>query len=385
MKINMKKQNKLNIRLASLSLLIAASIASSNSMASVAEVAALFPVSIPAKVGSVSGAKFVGIPVARPSVYEGSVTTLVPASSSSASTLIPDTGLDELTVDALGIASVGTGRISDEVFATEDNQYVIEFTTGPNIGLVKTVSAVGVDGITVVGGMKSSLAVGTTYILRKDWTLGSLFGNDATSVAASGLKTGLASSADHVGVVRNAKLELFYFNGSWKTTGTTVAGTAYEHVRVPLSGGFYFKRNTAAATTLYMTGVYRPHRLQALLEGVSGSLHTVSTPNFNETTLAATGLHRYVKSNTAVGSADEVRLVGANGSIKTYFNAGSGSGYTSGFWNGTSAAAPAWRESTSGFAPGSANTLVIPAGTAVLLKKNGADSRLIGIDPDYTK
>jgi len=91
-----------------------------------------------------------------------------------------------------------------------------------------------------------------------------------------------------------------------------------------------------------------------------------------------------VKSSTLVASADEIRIIGPTGAITSYFNAGSGSAYTSGFWNGTSSAAPSWRSTASGQAAGSANGLVIPAGSAVLIKKSGTDSRLIGIDPAYT-
>jgi hypothetical protein len=356
----------------------------STQFAGVAEASALIPVSVPAKVGTVPGAKFVGLPVARPSLYEGAVTTAVAASSAS-STVVTDANLTSAVLDALGISSVSTARVTDNNFATGDNQYVIEFTSGPNIGLVKTVSAVSSGGATVLGGLKAGLAVGTTYVLRKDWTLGSLFGADNTSVVASGLKGGLVSSADHIGVVRNARLELYYWTGtSWKPTSGSVSGVAYEHVRIPLSGGFYFKRNTSSSTTAYLTGVYRPHRLQTLLEGASGTVFTVSTPNFKDTTLDQTGLHRYVKSSTVLASADELRIIGPSGAISSYFNAGSGTGYSSGFWNGTSSAAPSWRSTASGHAAGSANSLVIPAGSAVLIKKSGADSRLIGLDPAYT-
>lgn len=356
----------------------------STPFAGVAEVSTLIPVSVPAKVGTVAGAKFVGLPVARPSLYEGAVTSAV-AANTGASTLVTDANLTAAVLDALGIASVSTARVTDNSFATGDDQYVVEFTSGPNIGLVKTVSAVSAGGATVLGGLKAGLAVGTTYVLRKDWTLGSLFGYNNTAVTASGLKGGLVSGADHIGVVRNAKLELYYWTGTaWKPTSGSVSGVAYEHVRIPLSGGFYFKRNTTSATTAYLSGVYRPHRLQTLLEGGSGAVFTVSTPNFKDTTLAETGLHRYVKSSTLVASADEIRIIGPTGAITSYFNAGSGSAYTSGFWNGTSPAAPSWRSTASGQAAGSANSLVIPAGSAILIKKSGTDSRLIGIDPAYT-
>jgi hypothetical protein len=299
---------------------------------------------------------------------------------------VTDAKLTAQVVSELGNPTASTARVSDNVFPTEDNQYVIELTSGPNIGLVKVVSAISAGGVTVLGGFNKRLDVGTTYVLRKDWTFASLFGNNATQIAASGIKGGLVSGADHVGVVRNAKLELYYWTGSaWKPTSGSQVGVAYENIRIPMSGGFYFKRNTSTATTLYLSGIYRPHRLQALLEGASGSVFTVSTPNYVDTTLATTGLHRYVKSSTLVSAADELRIISADGSIASYFNAGSGTGYTSGFWNGTSANAPSWRSTASGNAAGSANGLVIPSGSAIMIKKSGADARLIGIDPAYTQ
>ena len=381
--MNIKTKNNL-ITPVALALLTAMAF-NTNSIAGVAEVATLVPVAIPAKVGTTAGVKFVGIPVARPGIFEGSVTTLV-ATSTSASTVVTDSKLTAQVVSELGNPTASTARVSDNVFPTEDNQYVIELTSGPNIGLVKVVSAISAGGVTVLGGFNKRLDVGTTYVLRKDWTFASLFGNNATQIAASGIKGGLVSGADHVGVVRNAKLELYYWTGSaWKPTSGSQAGVAYENVRIPMSGGFYFKRNTSSATTLYLSGIYRPHRLQALLEGVSGSVFTVSTPNYVDTTLAATGLHRYVKSSTLVSAADELRIISADGSIASYFNAGSGTGYTSGFWNGTSANAPSWRLTATGNAAGSANGLVIPAGSAIMIKKSGADARLIGIDPAYTQ
>ena len=380
--MNIKTKNNL-ITPVALALLTAMAF-NTNSIAGVAEVATLVPVAIPAKVATTAGVKFVGIPVARPGIFEGSVTTLV-ASAASASTVVTDSKLTAQVVSELGNPTVSTARVSSNDFATEDNQYVVEITSGPNIGLVKVVSAISAGGVTVLGGFNKRLDEGTTYVLRKDWTFGTLLGSDATAIAASGIKGGLVSGADHVGVVRNAKLELYYWNGSaWKPTSAPQAGVAYENIRIPMSGGFYFKRNSSSATTLYLSGIYRPHRLQALLEGASGSVFTVSTPNYVNTTLAATGLHRYVKSSTLVSAADELRIISADGSIASYFNAGSGTGYTSGFWNGTSANAPSWRPTGSG-AAGSANGLVIPAGSAIMIKKSGADARLIGIDPAYTQ
>lgn len=359
----------------------------SASRAGVGEASALFPVAIPAKTSGVAGVKFVGIPVARPSIYEGLVTTTVPANSNS-STVFSDSGFDASALAALGNPVASTARVTDNNFATEDNQYVLEITSGANIGLTKIISSFSTGGVTVVGGFALPVELGTKYVIRKDWTLGTLFGNNAAAIAASGLSGGLASSADNIGLVRSGVLELYYWTGSaWKPTRNVVTGIDYSHVRVPLSGGIYVKRNKTTDATLYMTGIYRPTRLQALLEGADNAVFAVSTPNFKDTTLAETGLHRYVKTSTLISACDEVRVLTSAGTVQSYVNSASPStnGYTGGFWNGSTTNAPSWKSTRSGGAAGSANNLVIPAGSAVLIKKEGAGARQLGIDPAYTQ
>ena len=360
-------------------------------LAGVAEASALVPISIPAKNASgVAGVKFVGIPVARASVYEGLITTAVTSSSSATVdgivyTTLPDTGMTAGVISALNIPTVSTARITNSDFATADNQYVLEITSGANIGLTKPISAISTGGVTVVGSVLLPLAVGTKYVIRPDWTLGTLLGNTVSDIAASGVSGGLASSADNIGIIRNGALELYYWSGTaWKPTRSSVAGVDYSHVRLPLSGGIYYKRNRSTATTVYLSGVYRATRLQALLEGADNSVYAVTTPNFSDTTLSQTGLHRYVKSSSIISSCDEVRVVSPSGAVESYINAGTGSAYTGGFWNGSSASAPSWK-STRGGAAGSANNTVIPAGSAVMIKKETALPRQIGLDPVYSR
>jgi hypothetical protein len=357
------------------------------SPAAVGEASALFPVTIPAKSGAVAGVKFVGIPVARPSIYEGLVTTTV-AVNSNATTVFTDSGLDASALAALGNPTASTARVGTNTnFATADNQYVLEITSGANVGLTKVVSSFDANGVTVVGGFALPVEVGTKYVIRKDWTLGSLFGNTATTIAASGLSGGLASSADNIGLVRNGVLELYYWTGSkWTATRNVNAAVDYSQVRVPMSGGIYVKRNKTTAGTLYLSGIYRPTRLQALLEGADNAMFAVSTPNFKDTTLAETGLHRYVKTSTLISACDEVRVLTSAGTLQSYVNSAAPStgAYTGGFWNGSTTNAPSWK-STRGGTAGDANNLIIPAGSAVLIKKEGAGARQLGIDPAYTE
>jgi hypothetical protein len=361
-------------------------------LAGVAEASALVPISIPAKnASSVAGVKFVGIPVARPSVYEGLITTAVSSSSSATVdgivyTTLPDSGMTAGVIAALNIPTVSTAGITNSDFATADNQYVLEITSGANIGLTRTISAINAGGPTVVGSVLLPLAVGTKYVIRPDWTLGTLLGKTATEIAASGVTGSVVlSSADNIGIIRNGVLVLYYWTGSaWKPTRNTVTGVDYSHVRLPLSGGIYYKRNKTTATTVYLSGVYRATRLQALLEGADNAVFAVTTPNFSDTTLAQTGLHRYVKSSSVISSCDEVRVVSPTGAVESYINAGTGTAYTGGFWNGSSASAPSWKSTRSGVA-GSANNTIIPAGSAIMFKKETASPRQIGLDAVYSQ
>jgi hypothetical protein len=112
----------------------------------------------------------------------------------------------------------------------------------------------------------------------------------------------------------------------------------------------------------------------------------VTTPNFKDITLAETGLHRYVRTSTFNASCDEVRVLTSAGTVQSYVNSATPAtnGYTGGFWNGETTNAPSWKSTRSG-AAGSANNLVIPAGSAVLIKKSGAGPRQLGLDPAYTQ
>jgi hypothetical protein len=382
-------------------MMVAAMIAGSTaSQAGVGEAAALFPVTIPAKTGGVPGVKFVGIPVARPAIYEGLVTAQVAANSTTTTaanpaftTVVTDANFDAAVISRIWgankvVETKGLGANTD--VPASDNNYVLEITSGPMVGLTKSVTAADVGGLTVQGGFSLNLSVNTKYVLRKDWTLGTLFGNNAAEAAAAGVTTGISSTGDNLGVIKNDILTLYYMTtaGQWRPTRSYDSTKTYQHIRVPLSGGVYVKRNASLAGTLYLSGIYRPTRLQALLEGPDNSVFAVSTPNFKDVTLTETGLHRYVRSSIANSACDEVRVVDATGVVRSYVNSaasGTGTGYTSFFWDGTSATAPSWKSTRGTTLAGSANSVVIPAGSAVLIKKESATPRLIGLDPSYTQ
>lgn len=368
------------------------------SQAGVGEAAALFPVTIPAKTGGVPGVKFVGIPVARPAIYEGLVTAQVAANSTTNTatnpaftTVVTDTNFNTNVISQIWgtnkvVETAGLG--SNTNVPTSDNNYVLEITSGPMVGLTKSVTAADAGGLSVQGGFSLNLDANTKYVLRKDWTLGTLFGNSATDIAAAGVTGGLSSTGDNLGVIKNDILTLYFWSstgGQWRPTRNYNSNNTYQNIRIPLSGGVYAKRNASTAGTLYLSGIFRPTRLQALLEGPDNSVFAVTSPNFKDITLEETGLHRYVRSSTANSVCDEVRVVDTTGVVRSYVNSATGAGYTSFFWNSSNAISPSWKSTRGAAAAGSANSLVIPAGSAVLIKKESASPRLIGLDPTFAQ
>jgi len=83
------------------------------------------------------------------------------ASAASANTVVTDSKLTAQIVSELGSPTVSTDRVTNDTFATADNQYLVEITSGPNIGLVKVVSSISAGGVTVLGGFNKRLDVGT--------------------------------------------------------------------------------------------------------------------------------------------------------------------------------------------------------------------------------
>ena len=172
---------------------------------------------------------FIGCSLARPAVLKGEVDVAVAAGATTF------TAYGTNVFDGLVLAG-GT-----EAEPTSDNHWIIEFTSGAYTGLVKQVTAFSGSTVTVAGGLPV-IDKGTRFVLRKDHTLGALFGNAdlANLVTKSGLSSGSTSgSSDVVSVLNSAGqwVKYFYRAGTgWKLT-TARTGSDRQHVRVSLGTG----------------------------------------------------------------------------------------------------------------------------------------------------
>jgi len=381
----------------------------------------------------------IGCSLARPAVLKGEVDVAVAAGATEF------TAYGTNIFDGLELAG-GT-----EAEPTSDNQWIIEFTSGANTGLVKQVSgrvtsitvslggsgyttapAVTVSGsdvatatATVSGGAVTAITVvssgtgfiaapavtiaappsgvratatavitgfvgstvtlagglpvidkGTRFVLRKDHTLGSLFGNadSASVVTKSGLTSGSTSgSSDVVSVLNSAGqwVKYFYRSGTgWKLT-TSRSGSDRQHVRVSLGTGVLL--TPISSKTIGLSGEYRGTRARLTLVNAAT---IVANPYPVSTTLGQSDLASTLTRGSTSSSSDEIRIFEGSRFVNYFARSGTGA---------TSPGGVAY----AGFKP-SANrsgssvdqTITIPAGGAVLVKRAG-DVHDLTFRPQY--
>ena len=149
--------------------------------------------------------KVIGAVLARPVLAKGDVLTTVAGVNQFTATAMST----DLTVAAfVPVSTAIAGWTGDWKLApASDNHYIVEFTSGPNTGLIKRVTAFSAlatpsttSCVVTVEGNLPTIDASTRFVVRKDHTLASLFG-DQTSASASGITTAnSAGSSDQFGI-----------------------------------------------------------------------------------------------------------------------------------------------------------------------------------------
>jgi len=306
---------------------------------------------------------FIGCSLARPAVLKGEVDVAVPAAATTF------TAYGTNVFDGLVIAG-GT-----EAEPTSDNHWIIEFTSGAYTGLVKQVTAFSGSTVTVAGGLPV-IDKGTRFVLRKDHTLGSLFGtaDSANVVTKSGLSSGSTSgSSDVVSVINSAGQWVKYFYRSatgWKLT-TLRSGTDRQHVRVSLGTGILL--TPISTKTIGLSGEYRGTRARVTL--VNGAT-IVANPYPVSTTLGQSDLASTLTKGSTSSSSDEIRVLQSSKFVNYFARSGTGATSPGGV------AYTGFKPSLSRSAANVDETITIPAGGAVLVKRAG-DVHDLTFRPQY--
>lgn len=299
--------------------------------------------------------KVVGAVLARPVLKKAEVVTTV----SNVNVFTSSESLAGYTPVTSAIAGF-TG--SDwQLAPASDDHYIVEFTSGPHTGLLKRVTAISGTTVTVSGNLPT-IDAGTRFVLRKDHTLASLFG-DQTSTTASGILAGSAAgSADQFGIFNaSGKLVRFFLRSGygWRDSADR-NGVNRNHVRVSMGTGVLML--PAGNKTVYLNGEYRGTRSKISITEVNSF---IANPYPVSVTLANSGLANYLLKGSAAGSADQIRFMEA-GKFVPYF-----ANNSSDFKLASNRTGPS--QSAKEIAPGE--------GFAVL--KAGASSRDIAWAPQY--
>jgi len=311
--------------------------------------------------------KVIGAVLARPVLAKGDVSTTVTAVNQFTATAT-STALTAFVPVSTAIA----GWTGDWNLApASDDHYIVEFTSGPNTGLLKRVTAFSAlatpsatSCVVTVDGNLPTIDAGTRFVVRKDHTLASLFG-DQTSATASGIIAGSAAGvADQFGIIDSTgKIVRFFLRSAagWKDISDRF-GVNRNFIRVSMGTGVLMTPVTTK--NIYLNGEYRGTRSKITVSAVNSFL---ANPYPVAVTLDNSGLADYVTKASSAGSADEVRFM-ESGKFVNYFSNSS----------------KEWKLSTLRFGL-SQGTKEIPAGEGFAFKKVGsaALTRDVAWAPQY--
>jgi len=254
--------------------------------------------------------KLVGVFLARPALLKGELQGAVTNGASSF------TAYSSGSAVFSGYIAADESTSAKELAPATDDLYVIEVTSGPNNGLVRQVSSFSGNVVNVKGTLPA-LADKTQFILRKDNTLASVFGNGSTVTLATGTST---ANADVVTILTTTGLfkRFFYRAGSgWRLETDRLAGGADRaNVRISVGTGILFK--TYTNKNIYLSGEYRGTR-SLITVNETGTI--VANPYPVAVALGDSGLSSYLTKDVSSANADTLKFLDS-GTYVTYHHNG---------------------------------------------------------------
>jgi len=264
--------------------------------------------------GTTSALSFVGLSMAPLVAYQASL------SSASGNTLVDS-----------------SATWTDNQFNGATNNYYVELLTGTGAGITSQITGTSASGksITTADNLSSFVTAGTTYRIRKNWTLAALFGPNNES----GLGGGTSTTADEI-LVLNQSTGVYttYYYKTSGVGGTGWRSTASTSTDVSLSGffkptdGILIRRHQSADLGVPLVGAVK---LGQTSIPIGIGLNIVSNPYPSGTlTLANSGLLGSGIGQGTSTTADLIQVLNpATGIYTTYYYKNSGVGGTG--WRST--------------------------------------------------
>jgi hypothetical protein len=204
-------------------------------------------------------------------------------------------------------SEVGTA----EQAPASDDLYVVEFTSGPNTGLIKQVSSFSGSTVTVKGTLPN-LTDKTQFILRKDNTLASVFGANV----AQGTST---ANADVVSVLSSTGILnrfIYLSNYGWRSElARRSTSPNCGNVRISLGTGVAFK--SYSDKTINLSGEYLGTRRQISV-GTVGAI--VGNPYPVAVSLKNSGLDQYLAKDASAANADTIKFLESGSYVQYHHN-----------------------------------------------------------------
>jgi len=248
--------------------------------------------------------KLVSVFLARPALLKGEVGSAVTAGATSFTAYGSNVFSSYTSASEVGAA---------ELAPASDDLYVVEFTSGPNTGLIKQVSSFSGSTVTVKGTLPA-LTDKTQFILRKDNTLASVFGNGATVNVATGTSP---ANADVVSVLSSTGIlsRFFYKTGSGWRLETDRNGADRGNVRISLGTGVAFK--SYSDKTIALSGEYRGTRSLIAVPAVGA---IVGNPYPVAVSLKNSGLDQYLLKDASAANADTIKFLESGSYVQYHHN-----------------------------------------------------------------
>lgn len=222
---------------------------------------------------------------------------------------------------------------TDGQYNGSSGSYYLELTSGVGAGTVSDIvtTTASNHSLTLADDVSSLITAGTTYKIRPNWSLASVFG----SSNSAGLGGGTATSADQV-LVYNTTTQgytTYYYQTSglggtgWRRVGAPAADASAAPLR--LQQGIIIKRYVSAAISLPLVGAVKVGQNETLVSAGTNIVSNVYP--VTSVTLGTSGLYTGLTSTGIAGgtstSADQILVYNGSGYL-TYYYQTSGLGGT---------------------------------------------------------
>jgi len=331
-----------------------------NTFAGLATPSGIAKVTVP---GGLGRTEFFGMPFARPVERSGTISSVSTTGGNATFTVALDAGQSALP--SLSNADQNV-----------DAWYLLEILDGPAIGfLLPCTSNTGDTSITVQGDTGTvSVPAGTKFVLRKEWTLATLFGAASNANAFGyGTSSTAATVKGKVQVFNSllGSLATYYIRESGSITKSynwalSTSTTARNHVPVRMGRGIVLVNNTANDLVFPVSGEYRIARTR--LSVPAGYTTFVANPGptdvtFDTATIPATSPTR---TTGFPGNADQWQMWNATTRSFTTYKVG----------GTTHASGPSMYQSSTRVNP------TIPAFKAIAVKPYGSGNVVVTVAPN---